>query len=123
MTMTPTGRADVSDASVVDDAAAMWAGVMRDYRAALESQRQILGRVHDDQEIGDLDQLQPFVAPAGLPPMPTAFREDAVALDAETTELLAAARELLARLKPPSSAPVHRSILAPPSPSQMDTRL
>jgi len=97
--------------------------VLRDYRAALRDQRFVLSHVHDDRDAEPMSPPQPFTPPAGLPPLPDSLHDEAIALDAETTELLHAARELLAQLRPPTTAPVHRSILAPPSPSQMDTRL
>ena len=121
MTMTP---ADPATRTVADDAAAMWAGVLRDYRVALESQRQILGQVHDERDVDHLAAGVVFAPPSGMPPLPPSMLDEAEALDAETAQLLAEARALLATLKPPSATtPVHRSILAPPSPSQMDTRL
>ena len=120
MTMTP---ADPVDAGVTADAETVWTNVLQDYRATLDDQRHLLGRVHDDQDIESIEGSATFTPPADLPPMPPSLRDEAIALDHETVELLSAAREVLAQLKPPNSAPMHRSILAPPSPSQMDTRL
>ena len=107
--------------SDIADPVAAWHDVLARYRAVLAEQRIVLGdAASDGAAAGDLPR---FVAPARLPPMPLEVREEARQLDAETAELLAHARELLAGMTPPSAAPVHRSVLASPSPSQMDTRL
>jgi hypothetical protein len=104
-------------------AEAVWGDVLRDYRSSLDDQRSMIERVQADGDLDNLESPTVFAPPIGLPPLPDALHAEAAALDAETAELLAAARALLAQLKPPNSAPMHRSILAPPSPSQMDTRL
>lgn len=125
--MTPDARPVGSVGSVgsAEDGASaevVWGDVLRDYRQAIVEQRCVLGRVHDDSDLEGFGAAV-FTPPAGLPPLPAALIDEAVALDAETTELLVAARALLAQMKPPNTMPVHRSILNPPSPSQMDTRL
>jgi len=122
MTMTPESDATTRASPAGSDAEAVWAGVLRDYRTALADQRAVLDRAHAVDESDTAPPAQ-FVPPAALPPFPESLHAAAAVIDAETAELLAAARELLAGLKPPNAAPVHRSILAPPSPSQMDTRL
>ena len=123
MTMTPDARAGSPSAQGTSTAETVWRDVLRDYRASLTEQRELLGRVHDEHDLEGFDRPVGFDPPYGLPPIPASLHADAAALDAETAELLASARELLSHLRPPSTTPVHRSILAPPSPSQMDTRL
>jgi len=123
MTMTPDTHAGPPDVSDPAAAEAVWRDVLRDYRASLADQRSLLGRVHDENDLEGFDRPIGFNPPLWLPPLPASMQADAAALDAETAELLASARELLSQLRPPNATPVHRSILAPPRPSQMDTRL
>src|SRR4051812_36012701 len=122
MTMTPANSADVA---ATPETEAAWGDVLRDYRAALADQREAIERVREGRDGQDAPPVAvpaAFAPPAEMPLMPASMHAEAAALDAETAELLITARELLAQMRPPTiAAPVHRSILAPPRPSQMDT--